>query len=298
MIAARLFAAAALAVALPAAGQDVQSIAVTRLERAPVVDGDLREWGTGGWTRVRLAPAVKPEERARLGLAPLDRNLAVDLVVEIKAGVSGGRIFFALRWPDGSPDTDYRLWERRGAQYVEGSQRDDALALRFALEGEFDRSMLSGKSHVADVWFWTAGRSNRAGYAEDMTHRISTRPIEYAAEYEVAGVGTVYIKKTRDAGTPIYRNIRPPEGASAERLPSIEVNPRPEGSVADVAAKGEWSDGTWRLELGRRLDTGNADDVVFRPGGRALFQIAVFNRASDDNKSVSEPLLLDLGALR
>lgn len=298
MIAARLFATAALAVAVPAAGQQAQSVAVTRLERAPVVDGDLREWGAAGWTEVRLAPAVKPEERAGLGLAPLDRNPALDLVAELKAGAHGGRIYFAVRWPDHAPDTEYRVWERRGGQYVEGSQRDDALAFRFAMAGEMDRSMLSGKTYSVDVWFWTAGRSNAAGLAEDMTHRISTRPIDHAAEYEVKGVGTVYIKKTRDAGTPVYRNIRPPEGASAERLPSVQITARPEGSVADVAARGQWQDGAWRVELARRLDTGYVDDAAFTPGGRVLFQIAVFNRASDDNKSVSELLLLDLGALR
>jgi len=46
------------------------------------------------------------------------------------------------------------------------------------------------------------------------------------------------------------------------------------------------------------LVTGNADDVAFRAGSRMLFQIAVFNRNSDENKSISEPLALDLGALR
>ncbi len=115
---------------------------------------------------------------------------------------------------------------------------------------------------------------------------------------EVKGVGTVYIRKSRDAGTPVYRNVRPPERASGERLPSIEPNARPEGSVADVAARGRGSRGVWSLELARRLDTGNADDVAFRAGSRMLFQIAVFNRNSDENKSISEPLALDLGALR
>ncbi len=52
------------------------------------------------------------------------------------------------------------------------------------------------------------------------------------------------------------------------------------------------------MELSRLLETGHADDRAFRAGERVRFQLAVFNRGSDENKSVSEPLLLDLGALR
>lgn len=296
----RLILGIALALAGGAAAQDKepQVIRVMRLERAPVLDGDLGEWGTVGWQKVPLAPAVKSADRAKLGLSPQERNPPVELDVELKVGVAGGRIYFAARWPDDAADTDYRLWELRGGRYVEGSQRDDAFAVRFPMEGEFDRSMLSGKTYAVDVWLWTAGRSNRAGFAEDMTHRISTRMTEKAAEYEVKGVGTVYIRKLRDAGTPVYRNLRPPAQPAGERVVSIELNDKPDGSVADVAAKGRWSKNAWSLELARKLDTGNADDVVFRAGQKMLFQIAVFNRNADENKSVSEPLLLDLGALR
>lgn len=291
--------ALACACALGAQAQPApQVVPAARLATAPVVDGELAEWGSAGWTRINLAPAVKPEERANLGLDPRQRTTAVPMTVELKAGVAAGQIFLAARWPDDAPDTDYRPWERRGGEYVEGSQRDDAFAVRFALRGEFDRSMLSGKSYLVDLWLWSAGRSDRLGRAEDMVHRFATRFIEDAAEYEVKGVGTVYIKKSRDAGMPLYRNVRPARGASAERLPSVETNRRPSGSVADVAAKGQWKNGYWNLELARALDTGNGDDVALPPGSRIAFQIAVFNRSADEDKSVSEPLVLDLGAVR
>ena len=40
----------------------------------------------------------------------------------------------------------------------------------------------------------------------------------------------------------------------------------PEGSAADIQAYGRYVDGYWVVELRRKLNTGNADDKVLRPG--------------------------------
>ena len=40
----------------------------------------------------------------------------------------------------------------------------------------------------------------------------------------------------------------------------------PEGSAADVQAFGRYVDGHWIVELRRKLNTGQADDKVLRPG--------------------------------
>ncbi|MBI2313117.1 MAG: hypothetical protein HYU77_11515 [Betaproteobacteria bacterium] len=280
-----------------AGAQGPQVIPVAPLAGAPSVDGDLREWG-GGWAKIPLKPAVEKGERPKLGLDPEDRNLTGSITVELKAGVAGGRIYIAVRWPDDAADAEFRPWEWKGTRYAEANKRDDMFALRFPLEGEFDRSMLSGKSYRVDVWLWSAGRSNAAGLAEDMVHDISTRMLENAAEYEVQGVGTVYIKKRRDAGRPIYRNLRPPQEKGAERIPSVELTGSAAGSLADVAARGVWKNGYWNLELSRKLDTGHSDDVVLRAGQKINAQIAVFNRAADENKSVSEIFVLDLAAVK
>ena len=157
--------------------------------------------------------------------------------------------------------------------------------------------MLSAKSYVADVWFWSAARTNPVGYAEDWTHQVSTRMIEDAAEYAVKGVGTVFIKKLRDSGSGPYKPLPRPKDKAGERLPSFEVLKSPAGSIADVTAKGRWAAGKWSLELSRKLDTGHADDAAFAAGKKLLGQIAVFNRGADENKSVSESLLFDFGAL-
>lgn len=289
---------AGLLAAGAAQAADPQRIPVTVLSAPPEVDGDLAEWGKTGWLKVAVAPTVKPEERAGLGLSAEDRNSTGKITVELKAGVKNNRFYFAARWPDDAPDTDLDVWVWNGSRYARSRRFDDMFALRFHLAGDYDRSMLSGRNYEADVWLWLAGRSNPLGIAEDYRHVISTRMIENAAEYTVKGVGTIYIKKHRDAGAISYRTRRPPREKAEDELPAIELVGDADGSFADVSAKGAWRNGFWQLEMSRALNTGHDDDVVLPAGGSATGQIAVFNHAGAENKSVSEPLLFDFSAIK
>jgi hypothetical protein len=283
----------------PARGAEPAPVVpVQPLAKAPSVDGNLADWGSDGWVKVPIQPALSREDRAKYGLEGEDRNTTGKMTLQLKAGVAEGRLFVAARWPDDGADVDFKGWEWSGAKYVESKKRDDMFILRFHLDGDYDRSMLSGKSYRVDLWLWSAARTNPAGLAEDWTHAISGKPIDDAAEYEVKGIGTVYIKKYRDAGTPIYKILRPPKEKGADRVPSFEVAGNASGSVADVAAKGVWKGGFWHLELSRKLNTGNADDLAFKPGQKLQGQVAVFNHNSDENKSVSEPLLFDFSQVR
>jgi hypothetical protein len=293
-----IVASACLLMAASVQAADPQLVSMASLPEAPTVDGNLAEWGTTGWLKIPIKPAVEPHERAALGLDGEDHNATGRMTVQLKATVAQGRLFLAVRWPDNAADTEHKGWQWAGAKYAEGKLREDMLALRFHKQGDYDRSMLASKSYGVDVWLWSAARTNPAGLAEDWQHLISNKPIEDAAEYDVKGVGTVYIKKNRDAGSPIYRNLRAPKEKGVDRLPSFEITDKASGSVADVSAKGSWRAGEWRLEMSRRLDTGNQDDVVFEPGRRLVGQIAIFNRGSGEHKSVSEPLLFDFSTLR
>lgn len=291
---------AAFAGLLPllATAQTPPTLAVTSIKDAPVIDGKLGEWGREAWSKFKLTPALTRQDRQKFGLEGEDRNQTGNIVVEVKAVIAQGRLFVAARWPDDAADIEYKGWEWAGSRYAEGKRSDDMFALRFHLDGDFDRSMLSGKTYRADVWLWSAARTNPAGLAEDWSHLLSGKMIENAAEYEINGIGTVYIKKLRDAGNPIYRAVRAPKEKAADRLPSFEMTGSGSGSIADVAARGVWAGGHWNLELARKLDTGHADDAVFKPGQKLLAQIAVFNRGSDEHKSVSEPFLLEFPAAR
>lgn len=291
-----LFLAAILA--LPAWAKEPQLIPVAALAAAPVIDGSVAEWGSVAWIKIPITPAVAPTDREKLGLAGEDANFTGTTLVQLKAGISGGRLYLAARWPDDAANTEYKGWDLRDARYVESKKRDDMFAVRFHLDGDYDRSMLADKSYRVDVWLWSAARTNPLGLAEDQMHSISNREIEDAAEYATRDKGTIYIKKQRDTGSALYQPIRAPKEKGDEHLPGIKLNPGANGSIADVQAKGTWKAGFWNLELSRQLDTGNTDDVKFKPGQKILGQIAVFNHAANENKSVSEPLLLDFSKIK
>jgi hypothetical protein len=70
----------------------------------------------------------------------------------------------------------------------------------------------------------------------------------------------------------------------------------PEGSAADVQAFGRYADGHWTVELRRKLNTGQPDDKVLRPGtaypiGFGIFDDTVSNR----RHYVTLPMALGLG---
>ena len=273
-------------------------VPVLMLASAPRVDGDLGEWGNSDWIKLPITPALSKADRAKYGLEPNDdKNQTGNLDVQMKAGVFGSRFYLAFKYPDSTEDATLRQWEWRGEKYVESKQYDDLFAVRFHMSGDFDRSMLTTASYAVDVWLWSAARTNPNGLAEDMSHQVSTKPIENAAEFEPSGAKTIYIKKSRDAGTELFSTTPKPKANKGDRVPLHELVAA-KGSSADVAAKGRWKSGYWQLEFGRALNTGNADDVVLKPGLTVLGQIAVFNQGYAEHKSVSEPLLFDFSALK
>ncbi len=293
------FAASVLLVApVFASAQPPLTVPVSGLPNAPKVDGELGEWGSGGWLKVPVKPALERDERAKYGLEPAgERNVTGSLTVEMKAGVAAGRLFVAVRYPDDAADTVHKEWTWRGEKYQRETQHEDMFALRFHLAGDFDRSMLATRDYKVDVWLWSAARTNPAGVAEDMSHHVTTRVLESAAEYQLKDGPVVYIAKRRDDGMAPYEMLPRPKENKGAKVPSFTAATA-SGSAADVAAKGAWKAGYWHLEFSRALATGNADDVVLKAGDRVTGQIAVFNRGSGEHKSVSEPLVFDLSTVK
>jgi len=262
------------------AGQS-QQVDIGLLKFSPRVDGDLAEWRSLEPYTIEIAPAIEDD----------DRNQTGKIVVKLWAGRSDTEMYVAAQWPDDAADTDFRPWHWRGNKYRRSKSRDDMFALRFALSGEFNRSMIADANYMVDVWVWSAGRSNRIGLASDYRHRISLSMIEDAPEYETADGNTVYIDRMQDQGYIGFRTLKPSSNKTASRLTSIDFGQTASGSVADVVASGRWQAGQWTLELRRSLDTGRDDDVRFFAGQEIMGQIAVFNRSGGQHKSVSEPLL-------
>jgi hypothetical protein len=259
------------------------AIAVSRPAGAPMVDGNLAEWGKEGWRKVKLNPAVENDPKNKTG----------KIEAELKFAVHGDRLFTAARWPDPKADTSWHSWTWDGSRYKGGRDEDDKFALRIELGGTFDACMLSDKNYEVDVWLWSAGRSNLGGMAENYLHRISTSMIEDAAEHKGPNGVTVYIKKLSD-GPKGYARQKAPTALAKEVEPS-SAQAQPPGKPDDILAKGVWKDGFWSLELSRKLVTGIEGRASLGPGAKPRAQIAVFNAGEDEHKSVSEPFLIDIG---
>ena len=194
-----------------AAAAPKQQIEVGLLSFEPKLDGHMNEWQGLEPYRIAIAPAVEDDERNHTG----------EIEVELRVGRDQQKLYVAARWPDSAADDEFRPWQWRGNKYRRSKKRDDMFALRFALSGEYNRSMIADADYVVDVWVWSAGRSARLGVATDYRHRISLSEIEDAPEYETASGKTVYIDRIRDDGDSGYRTIRPGKSKTASRLPSI-----------------------------------------------------------------------------
>ena len=274
--------------ATPLQAETPQVIPVPRITSSPELDGDISEWPADGWQRVAMKPAKENDKQNRTG----------EIEVELQLATDQQHLYVAARWPDPDQSTDYKNWEWKGNRYKRGKRLDDMFALRFHLDGDYHQCMIAEVTYRVDVWLWSAGRSNPAGYANDMWHLVTIDPLENAAEYEVSpGGATVYIRKKNDAGEAIFKNTRPNRKKfQGNTLPGVEQTGNASGSVADVSAKATWQDGYWSLEMRRALDTGHEDDTPIAPGSELRGAIAAFNRTGADHKSISGTLLFQVAA--
>jgi hypothetical protein len=174
---------------------------------------------------------------------------------------------------------------------------------------------LKSAGKFLDLWQWRAARSNPVGYASD----------DWVMEYRNGDAGRspffnppkpqfMYDEKTTGfrAIPEAERSARMNQAALIEKKNAVPLDPNtkfgvgdllpqyllrePDGSAADVQAFGRFSGGEWVVELRRKLNTGNSDDKILRPGtvypiGFAIFDDAVSNR----RHYVTLPMTLGLG---
>jgi hypothetical protein len=178
---------------------------------------------------------------------------------------------------------------------------------------ELDKLKSAGK--FLELWQWRAARSNDVGYASD----------DWVLEYRNGDSGRapffnppkpqfMYDEKiTGFKAIPESQlQARMGQAALIEKKNAVPLDPNakfsvgdllpqyvlrePEGSAADVQAFGRYLDGHWIVELRRKLNTGNADDKLLRPGtaypiGFGMFDDTVSNR----RHYVTLPMTLGLG---
>lgn len=255
-----------------------QTIQMADLASAPALDGDAGDWSDVSGTTIALKN-TSPEGTSKIES------------VTIKGGVHGDDVYLLLTWSDSSHDIQHKpfVWDAAAKKYAKGKQQEDRLAIQFLMSGDYSTDWLSGKTYEADMWHWKAFRSNTLGLVHDKMTIIGSEQQKKAYSAQARNGSTVFIKRPGDAGDKLYKTKRYSKN-EGDVVPKYILADNPQGSIADIKAKGVWKDGQWTLELKRKLDTGNSDDKAFSRGESVLGGIAVFDHSGNEDHNYSETL--------
>ena len=244
--------------------------------RPPTLDGKLDEqvWTAG----------VPLQMIARLALPP---NEGASVPVTIRCIHTDTDVYFAMTWEDPTHSVSHKTWVWNASKkaYEQAGDREDMFALAIEHTGPFDPDMLAGIEAAWDVWHWKAFRTNPHGYAMDKTHRYTfSKPAIKARSYEAHNGKTIWIARPQDAGDTVEKSRPAPTEYQGDRVAQY-VPGTPNGSTADVRAKGVWADGRWTLEMGRRLKTDHIDDTAFDRNRSYKMALAAFDHTGDMDKA-------------
>jgi hypothetical protein len=262
-----------------------QNIISTKVETPPVIDGDINE---------QIWETVKP--------TPI-KDQASGTMILLRSVYSGDTVYFSVLFPDSVENLLHKpwLWNKDKKAYETGAHREDTFVFKWnMMDKKVNLSNFSDDSYKADVWYWKANRTNPAGYADDKYQELSDSPAKKSSELESSTGKKRFLSRHSDKGKPAYTELKPT--TFTDTLVDRYPQSMPEGSRADVIAKGQWIDGNWTIEFERKLDTGHGDDVQFDLSKEYLFGVSIFSlygKPHDPNSPnlygrgrISAPLLL------
>ena len=241
---------------------------------APVIDGRADEpfWDTAPAITTLDYPSQRP--------------------ITLRSVHAKGEIFFLVTFPEEIPHETHKtwVWDKKEEVYREGQDREDVFIFKWSMSGNnVSLRLREPEPHRADIWFWKAHRTNPSGYADDKGQGVSAKPGPMARKIQSARHGTLYFERWGDAGTPPWEEklFFEYKGDTLDQFAPRQ----PSGSRGDVRAKGVWSKGQWTIEFGRKLNTGQDDDLAFTAGAVHLFAVSCYAMALDTpHQSWSRPL--------
>ncbi len=238
-------------------------IASIKVDAPPVVDGHAQD---AVWNRVKPIAIADSASGAKILL----RSVYTD-----------EQIFFLVQYPDSAENFLHKPWVWNAAEkkYEEGSHREDTFVFKWnMMDHDVNLSNFSDDDYQADVWYWKANRTNPAGYADDKTQVLGSKPIKKSTELTSASGKTRHLGRYSDAGKAPYEELKEITGYQGDLVDRYPLA-KPEGSRADVHAKGVWNGGFRTVEFARALNTGHDDDLQFEPaaGKTYLFGVSIFS---------------------
>lgn len=153
---------------------------------------------------------------------------------------------------------------------------------------------------IGDIWHWKGVRTNPVGQVDDQyvdSTRFDPQASPEAGRHSDPKTGGGYTDNVLEGGKPKWalpaNRPAPPywildaqkaafddaKYKAGDEVPGIVVAPFG-GDRGDIAARGVYKDGTWTVEIARKLVTGSKVDVQFSPLTRPYyFGVAVFDNA-------------------
>ena len=251
-----------------------QSLMVMPVAAPPLIDGFIDD---PAW---QDAPVLTTHDKAN------------ELPIKIKAVYSDTEIFFQVSFSDPDESRTHKswVWDKGRGIYTVGNDREDIFIFKWNMEGKpVDLSLSSDSSYQADIWYWKACRTDGVGYADDKIHVYSQTEDRNATEIISTSGEKMYLIRVGDTGESAYK-IELVSEYAGNILPRYTLM-EPTGSRSDVRAKGVWHSGTWTIEFGRKLVTGNQDDLQFATDKQYIFGVSRYEIAGrDPNEKLSDPL--------
>ena len=265
------------------------TIEASKVNNAPVVDGMANDTA---WSKA-TAYDIKDQ---RLGVNVTMRAIRTD-----------DTVFFLVKFPDTDESRLHKpwVWNKDLEVYQIGPQREDTFTFKWNMSKEnVNLSNFSDDDYQADIWYWKANRTDPAGFADDKVHILSSEEAKKSHSLISASGKQRYLVRLGDQGRAAQKKrlLTDFQGDVQDQYASQA----PDGSRADILAKGIWKNGSWIVEFARKLGTGHDDDVLFDPasGQKYLFGISIaglYGEKTDSSKQhpygqgrISEPLYLVL----
>ena len=270
------------------AATPTNSQVVARLvEKAPVIDGI--DGGTAEWGSV---------EASNIAIASVGGSDNGIGSVSVRFGYSLDNVYMQLKWTEVefapsfvvNPDTTKNQWRAATANSWNQSGGEDRIMLVWEIDqvtgwdAQGAAAVFSGSSfatptagELADLWTWG---STINYYGEYMQDRVIQDAGAGGAQDDVGGP---YVwANDRLNSRPHYMSTNSPLNGTPYPLFAFEyttfnrnlawragatipgyVYLYPARSAANILAVGNYSNGTWTVELQRKRKTGQADDVTF-----------------------------------
>ena len=240
-----------------------QPLIATHVEQLPVIDGIADETV---WQQANPVRTFDPVANREL---------------EIRAVYTDDSIAIQISFDDDDENRFHKplIWDVDAGIYKAGPEREDTMVIKWNMNLlPTDLRLTSDRPYKADIWYWKSYRTDHAGYADDKYHSYSKYKHGDKNKLMVSKNGQVfYFSRHSDSGQPAFRSLVP-TAYEGDHMEGFELR-KPDGSRADIRAKGQWKNKRWTVEFARKLQTGHRDDVQFLTGNKYLLGISRYEIA-------------------